>query len=92
MGFVGNAIEIVLFFQPSECTIVHYITLHYYGNMTHLQLLPIVHSPVDGLVGEQVAEELAVDRLVGRRRPVEVQRGRQRRDLRFQERRRRGWF
>ena len=60
--------------------------------MTHLQLLPIVHSPVDGLVGEQVAEKLAVDRLVGRRRPVEVQRGRQRRDLRFQERRRRGWF
>ena len=58
----------------------------------HLQLLPIVHSPVDGLVGEQVAKELAVDRLVGRRRPVEVQRGRQRRDLRFQERRRRGWF
>ena len=54
---------------------------------SYLQLLPLVHAPVDRLIGEDVAEELPVDGVVGGRRPVEVQRRRQGRDLRLHE----GW-
>ena len=56
----------------------------------YLQLLPLVNTPIDGLVGEHVAQELPVDRVAGGRRPVEVQRRRQGRYLRLRERRRRG--